>query len=82
MESMQIYQKCLNDIQMDFTERLTHLRGKYEEVSRNENVKFSKQLNSLVLFQVHKKTELMAEYLKSYGDKLEPDDYANYIKQR
>lgn len=50
MESMQIYQKCLNDIQMDFTERLTHLRGKYEEVSRNENVKFSKQLNSLVLF--------------------------------
>lgn len=33
-ESVQIYQKCLSDIQMDFTERLTYLRGKYEAVSR------------------------------------------------
>lgn len=35
-ESLQIYQKCLDDIQMDFTDRLTYLRGKYEDVSAKE----------------------------------------------
>lgn len=32
IESVQIYEKCLNDIQNDYTERLTVLRKNYEEV--------------------------------------------------
>lgn len=33
IESVQIYEKCLNDIQIDFTERLTMLRHQLDDVS-------------------------------------------------
>lgn len=33
IESVQIYEKCLNDIQTDFTERLTILRHQHEDVN-------------------------------------------------
>lgn len=32
IESVQIYEKCLNDIQTDFTERLEILRKQHEDV--------------------------------------------------
>lgn len=33
IESVQIYEKCLNDIQTDFTERLAMLRNQLKDVS-------------------------------------------------
>lgn len=33
IESVQIYEKCLNDIQTDFTELLTTLRQQHEDVN-------------------------------------------------
>ncbi|XP_031633973.1 coiled-coil domain-containing protein lobo [Contarinia nasturtii] len=40
IESLQIYEKCLNDIQIDYTERLALLRQQYEDVSKEiENLK-------------------------------------------
>lgn len=33
IESVQIYEKCLNDIQIDFTERLAWLRNQLDDVS-------------------------------------------------
>lgn len=33
IESVQIYEKCLNDIQIDFTERLAMIRNQLDDVS-------------------------------------------------
>lgn len=33
IESVQIYEKCLNDIQIDFSERLAMLRNQLDDVS-------------------------------------------------
>lgn len=48
IESVQIYEKCLNDIQIDFTERLTMLRQQLDDVS----VRYARRVCAHEIFEI------------------------------
>lgn len=82
IESVQIYERCLNDIQTDYTERLDIVREKHDEVwffsfeiKKVERIKIN-----LFSFQVCTEIEQLKLYLDLYGDKIKKTEYDNYIK--